>query len=151
MERSERGFAISGAADSTLLRGVGHWGERTLPACASRALGGPITALALRTADGCRALSSGGDPLITASGFGMCSRVAVFKCSKAMSITYRSWHLAQIRNICPFRKEYEPGTLRLWDVEKGHCLCVLEGQKAGFAGVAWSQDGAPCLFWRQAG
>ncbi len=32
------------------------------------------------------------------------------------------------------------GSLRLWDVETGHCLRVLEGHTSGVRSVAWSAD-----------
>jgi hypothetical protein len=36
-------------------------------------------------------------------------------------------------------------TVRLWDVETGHCLRVLEGHTNGIWGLAWSADGQRAL------
>ena len=37
----------------------------------------------------------------------------------------------------------EDGTLRVWDVERGQCVHIMQGYAVSLYDVAWSPDGTP--------
>ena len=76
-------------------------------------------------------------------GCGTWRRDAACACSKATSAWVRSvaWSADERRAL----SGSSDNTVRLWDVETGRCLRVLEGHSSGVVSVAWSADGRRAL------